>query len=265
MEKETLRIALVQCNLNWESPEKNLEHFETLFASLKDVDLILLPEMFTTGFSMNCTKADGNGSTLRWMKKMCQTYRVAIAGSVMTEVEGRFYNRFQFVEPDGFDYCYDKRHLFRMAEEEKYYSPGNERLIINYLGWRICPLICYDLRFPGWSRNQHLQSDEKEIVYDLLLYVANWPQKRETAWKSLLPARAIENYAYCIGVNRVGLDGNMVPYSGHSMAIDPSGTILAEAEAGKESLIVAELSLNALKKFRHQFPSWKDADNLMLK
>jgi predicted amidohydrolase len=264
MEKELLRVAMVQSKLHWENPSQNLLHFDALLTTVQAVDLVLLPEMFTTGFSMNLDAADGDGSTLHWMKKKSREMGFAIAGSVMTKDNGSYYNRFYLVEPDGSFHFYDKRHLFRMAQEDKYYTPGQDRLIIRYLGWRICPMICYDLRFPVWSRNQSTDSTNKNIVYDLLLYVANWPQRRETAWKALLPARAIENYAYCIGVNRVGEDGNNIPYSGYSMAIDPLGSILAETNPGEESILLVTLSLDSLKKFRTQFPSWKDADSFSI-
>ena len=226
MEKETLKVCMIQTSLHWEDKEKNLHHFETIFQSLPSTDLVVLPEMFTTGFSMPCvTSTVPPGAAKALMLSDCN---FAIIGSSMTEENSKFYNRLYFVEPSGNFYSYNKKHLFSIAGEHKYYSAGERRLIIEYLGWKICPLVCYDLRFPGWSRNQELTESTITPVFDLLIYVANWPQKRATAWTTLIAARAIENYAYCIGVNRVGEDGNQIPYSGNSAAIDPSGKIMVE-------------------------------------
>jgi omega-amidase len=264
MEKETLKVCMIQTVLHWENQEKNLAHFETIFRSLPSTDLVVLPEMFTTGFSMNCSLADQNSSTLLWMQSMSKQFNFAIIGSSMTEDKGRFYNRLHFVEPSGKFYVYNKKHLFSIAGEDKYYSAGEERLIVDYYGWKICPMVCYDLRFPGWSRNQELTESTINPVFDLLIYVANWPQKRATAWTTLIAARAIENYAYCIGVNRVGEDGNQIPHSGNSAAIDPTGSILVETSNGKDEILCIELDKIYLEKFREQFPAWKDADNLLL-
>jgi len=264
MEAAPLSIHLVQANLQWENREKNFLHFERFFYEIEAADVVVLPEMFTSGFSMNISVADENEESLNWMKNMSRKFNFTICGSVMVKQGKELFNRFYWVEPNGIFSTYDKKHLFRMAGENNFFSGGKERLIIDFKGWKICPMVCYDLRFPGWSRNQSLKSNETNLVYDILLYVANWPQKRSLAWKTLLAARAIENSCFCIGVNRVGEDGNNIPYSGNSGIIDPTGIWLGEAMEGKEGIIKINLFKKALVEFRQQFPSWKDADNLML-
>jgi predicted amidohydrolase len=213
-----LKVRLVQADLKWEAPAENLQRLNQQIASIDgQVDLIVLPEMFTTGFSMNAARwaeAPG-GPTSRWMQEMAKTYQAAITGSIIVKEKGCFYNRLIWVMPDGSIQHYNKRHLFSLAGEDKVYTPGQKRLVIAYKGWRILPLICYDLRFPVWSRN--------DCQYDLLLYVANFPEKRAHAWRSLLVARAIENQAYTIGLNRVGTDDNNIYYAGDSCLVDYAG------------------------------------------
>lgn len=213
-----LNVTLIQAHLHWENPVANRDYFTQCFAQLKDsTHLIVLPEMFTTGFSMNAQPfaEPMDGPTVSWMQEMAKQYQVAVTGSIMIAEAGKFYNRLVFVFPNGTYQSYNKRHCFTLAGEEKVFTPGNSHTLIDYKGFTICPLICYDLRFPVWARNT--------FNYDLLLYVANWPKARTNAWDALLKARAIENMAYCIGVNRVGLDGLGYEYIGHSAVYDPLG------------------------------------------
>lgn len=220
--------------------------------------------MFSTGFTMNSSIADQRGEVLVWMQNMATNFKFALVGSAMVGEKDKNYNRLYFVEPSGKYYVYDKKHLFRMAMESDHYTAGRERLILEYCGWKICPMVCYDLRFPGWSRNQPIDKKGIEPVYDLLIYVANWPERRSAAWKTLIGARAIENYCYSIGVNRVGEDGNQIHYSGNSAVVDPTGNKLIETTENKEEFPMVDLDLNYLKKFREQFPAFKDADDLLL-
>jgi len=216
---------------------------------------VVLPEMFTTGFTMNSTQfaEPGDGPTRAWLLDQAGALDAAVGGSVAVVDDGRYYNRFMLALPGGPTYWYDKRHLFRMAGEHRHYESGSHALIIEWRGLRICPLVCYDLRFPVWSRRR------PGLDYDLLLYVANWPAARADAWRQLLRARAIENQAYVIGVNRVGADGNGVPHEGGSAAIDFLGRALAEAGDGPAVLNV-QLPLEPLRRFREKFPAHLDAD-----
>jgi omega-amidase len=216
--KEELKISIIQSDLFWENPDPNLLMFSEKINHIPEkTDLIVLPEMFTTGFTMNAeTLAElENGKTLNWMKDQASKMNCAITGSVIISENKNFYNRLFFVYPTGDYKSYDKRHTFTLAGEHHTFDSGNERLIVDLLGWKICPLICYDLRFPVWARNT--------VEYDVLLYVANWPEKRITAWDALLKARSIENMSYCIGVNRTGKDGNGHQYIGHSAVYDVLG------------------------------------------
>lgn len=218
MKTKDLQVSVVQTNLVWENKPANFKNFEKLINTIEhSTDLIVLPEMFTTGFSMNPNKLFDNpeGETLDWLRLQAKHKQAAITGSVIIKENEQFYNRLYFVKPDGAYQTYDKKHLFTLAKEDNYYSAGQEKLIVIYKNWKICPLVCYDLRFPVWSRNTE--------DYDLLIYVANWPQKRVGAWDTLLKARAIENMSYCIGVNRIGEDGNHFPHSGHSAIYDVLG------------------------------------------
>lgn len=259
MIKENINIALFQLDLVWESPALNLAKVDQLLDQLpKGTDVVFLPEMFTTGFTMNVLDYGEpvDGQTIQWMKKRSRDHQVALCGSLIINDAGQYFNRLVFVEPSGEIRFYDKRHLFTMGDERKYFNRGTERLIVQYKGWRICPLICYDLRFPVWSRNRN--------EYDLLVYVANWPQSREVVWNTLLKARALENQSYVAGVNRVGVDGQMISYSGNSQMVSPKGLCLAETAQNEEGIIATELSWPDLLKFRSIFPVLDDADTFYL-
>ncbi len=258
--KETLSITIIQANLHWEDPIANRKMFsEKIGAILESTNLIILPEMFTTGFTMNASAlAETNeGATLEWMREIADSRNTAITGSVIIEDNGNYYNRLFFVLPDGSYHSYDKKHTFTLAGEHKTFTAGTEKLILNYRGWSICPLICYDLRFPVWARNTE--------DYDLLIYVANWPKKRIVAWDSLLKARAIENMSYCVGVNRVGMDDNTHEYVGHSAVYDVLGEQLSEKNNEKEFVQTLELSKEHIDKTRKQLQFLNDRDAFHLK
>lgn len=215
---EKLKCALIQADLHWEDIEANLRMFRSQINDLsEEVDLIVLPEMFTTGFTMNAPAlAEPHpGPSLEWMQEVASEKKAAVTGSIIVERDGNYFNRMYFVFPDKSYKNYDKRHTFTFAGEHHTFTRGSEKLTLMYKGWKICPLICYDLRFPVWSRNTE--------NYDLLIYIANWPEPRVHAWDTLLSARAIENMSYCIGVNRIGVDGNDLPYCGHSNIYDTYG------------------------------------------
>lgn len=255
MVQEILKIAVFQFDLKWENIQANLEKIDCILEQLPaDVDIVFLPEMFSTGFTMNAAKVAEtmDGETMNWLKDISSKYDIAICGSLVIQEDRKFYNRLIFVEPSGKILHYDKRHLFTMSGENTVYTPGNSRLIVKYRGWRICPLICYDLRFPVWSRN--LKN------YDVLAYVANWPEQRSLVWNTLLKARAIENQSYVVGVNRVGTDGNNITYSGQSQIIDAKGTELAVGQEYSEEVVFAGLSYSKQEQFRRKFPVLDDAD-----
>ncbi len=250
-----LRVTIVQTQLHWQDAAANRAMFtKKLAAAAPQTDLIVLPEMFTTSFSMDApTLAEAaNGTTLAWMQQQAALYQAVLTGSVIVQENGQYYNRLYWVRPNGSFATYDKRHLFRMAKEHHTYTAGKERLVVELKGWNICPLVCYDLRFPVWSRNANLD-------YDLLLYVANWPQVRSLAWRTLLQARAIENVAYVVGVNRVGTDGNNHPYSGDSAVIHPKGHHLLQTSHA-EGIHTLTLHKQELTDFREAFPAHLDAD-----
>ncbi|WP_044401769.1 amidohydrolase [Lacinutrix sp. Hel_I_90] len=258
---DVLNIAIIQSNLVWENPVENRTNFtEKMNAITKQVDLIILPEMFTTGFTMNAeTVAETmEGETIRWMKRMAKEKNCAVTGSLIIEENNSYYNRLAFVHPNETIAIYNKRHTFTLAGENKVYEAGKEKVIVAYKGWKICPQVCYDLRFPVFSRNTE--------NYDLLLYVANWPKPRIAAWDALLKARAIENMSYCIGVNRVGLDAKKHEYPGHSAAYDVLGEKLTHLEANTEGIEVIELSKTHIEKNRKHlgFLNDKDAFNLTM-
>jgi predicted amidohydrolase len=251
-----LKITLIQTELVWEDIESNLAGFDAKIDAIKDdTHLIVLPEMFTTGFSMNAADLaqDMNGSSIAWVQEKSRQKNVDIVGSVIVKADNKFFNRLLWAKPDGKIFTYDKRHLFRMAGEEKVYSAGHENITVDLLGWKIRPFICYDLRFPVWTRNIANQ-------YDAAIFIANWPERRSWHWKLLLQARAIENQCYVIGVNRVGTDGNDHPYSGDSSIFDPWGNILFQ-KRNQACTHTAELSYDELQKSRESFPVWMDADN----
>lgn len=263
-----LRVSFIQSDLVWEDPMENRRLFgEKIEALVGQTDLIVLPEMFTTGFSMQPKgKAElFPGYSLKWMQQQAEKTNACVCGSVMSEEKGCYYNRLLFVKPDGTYHSYDKRHLFRMAGEDAEYTAGMNRLVITWKGWRILPLVCYDLRFPVWSRNTSFETQGKELVYDLLIYVANWPERRNFAWKSLLPARAIENMSYLVAVNRIGIDNTGLSYSGDSGIYDFMGQKLSVAQAHQAVAETITLDKNALDEFRKQFPAWMDADEYHLK
>jgi predicted amidohydrolase len=254
-----LNITLIQSELHWENVEANLAMFANKIAAFKEqTDLILLPEMFSTGFSMKPEKLaeEMNGSAIEWMKKQAKEKNAVICGSLIIKEQGKYYNRLIWMRPDGAFSVYDKRHLFRMGEENNHYSAGSSKITEEIKGWKILPLVCYDLRFPVWSRN----SDN----YDLLLYVANWPERRNHAWKSLLIARAIENQSYVLGLNRVGNDGNNIYYSGDSSVINFKGEIIFQ-EANNELVKSFTLKKEPLEEYRKEFPVLMDRDEFELK
>ena len=256
---QDLKVALIQADLVWEDPRQNRTNFaDKIYAISEVVDLIVLPEMFTTGFTMNpYDVAEGmNGETILWLKKLAREKNCAITGSLIIKEEDNYYNRLVFVFPQGKIEVYDKRHTFTLAGEDKVYTAGEERLIVEYKGWKICPLICYDLRFPVWARNVE--------NYDLLMYVANWPKPRITAWDILLKARAIENMSYCVGVNRVGLDVNKYEYVGHSAAYDSLGNELTNIEPSKEQTAIVTLSAEHLKRTRIKLGFLDDRDKFQI-
>jgi len=255
-----LRVSLVQQPLVWHDAVANRARFDALLAPLAgNTDLVVLPEMFTTGFSMDVElfAEDVGGPTSQWLEQKALELRAAVTGSVMSKDGAHFYNRMFWAEPGAALRHYDKRHLFRMANEHQRFTPGEDALSLEWRGFRICPLVCYDLRFPVFSRRR------PELEYDVLIYSANWPAPRRHAWRALLKARAIENLAFVIGVNRVGTDGMNLPYSGDSAVHDFLGDPLAEL--GDEAAVVTvELDRAALRAFRERFPAHLDADRFTL-
>ncbi len=256
---QSLTFSLVQSDIIWEDKAANLSQYSKLIQGIQGKkEIVLLPEMFSTGFSMNPAHLaeDMNGPTVQWMKEIATQHRIILAGSFIAAEGDHFFNRFVWMQPDGQHYHYDKRHLFGFAEEDKHYNAGDKKLIVQVKGWKICPLVCYDLRFPVWARNAGAE-------YDVLLYVANWPQRRSLAWKTLLQARAIENQAYCIGVNRVGKDGKEIEYSGDSAVFGPLGEALLPPvnDAGVHTITLEKAPL---EEARQHFPFLKDADRFAL-
>lgn len=253
-----LNIVLIQEKLAWQAPAENRARFETLLRHLDEpADLVVLPEMFTTGFTLDAAAnaETVGGATSRWMADMAGELGITLCGSLIVEDAGHYYNRLLWVTPDGRTEHYDKRHLFRMAGEHRHFSAGMQRRIFELHGWRICPLICYDLRFPVWSRGA--------AAFDLLLYVANWPAARRQAWRTLLPARAVENQCYVAGVNRIGVDGNNVRYTGDSGVFDFLGNTFMDC--GGENLVApARLERADLDEYREKFPAFLDADRFTL-
>jgi predicted amidohydrolase len=259
---QALKVSLVQGATRWHDPAGNRDYYGALMAPLQGSDLIVLPETFTSGFSNEAihNAETMDGPTVAWLREQAHALDAAVTGSVQLRVEGKVYNRLLLVTPDGTVQHYDKRHLFRYAGEHERYAAGSERLVVEWRGWRICPLVCYDLRFPVYSRNRRTPNG---FDYDLLLYVANWPTPRREPWRTLLRARAIENLCYCAGLNRVGTDGNGLGYSGDSAVIDFLGAPLAELGA-QEQGITLTLDAAALAEHRARFPAWMDADEFRL-
>ncbi len=249
-----MKVALVQSTLSWENPEENRSQFTAKINALEsDIDLIVLPEMFSSGFTMNpATVAETmTGTTIQWIQQLAKTRQCALTGSLVIKENNHFYNRLVFVFPSGELQFYDKRHLFTLAGEEKIYTAGKEKLLVTYKNWKICLLVCYDLRFPVFSRNVE--------QYDLLIYVANWPESRILAWDSLLRARAIENICYTLGVNRTGTDDNGMLYNGHSQLIGPTGEYLISPQEAT-AVFTATLSQETITQTRQRFNFLNDAD-----
>lgn len=260
MDTSLLRISLFQMDILWEDPCGNLTRVEEKIKSVSgQADIVALPEMFSTGFTMRSESlAESNTeNTICTLKIYAHTYNTAIAGSYICEDKGQYYNRAFFLTPTGKEYYYDKRHLFRMGEENEHFHPGTQRCIFNYRGWNIHLAVCYDLRFPVWLRN--VQNE-----YDLLLIVANWPASRQKVWENLLCARSIENQCYVCGVNRVGTDGNNLKYIGQSVLLDARGEKLSTIPMAIEAHETIEIEKDTLEKFRKKFPVWKDADKFEL-
>ncbi|MCX7546367.1 amidohydrolase [Xanthomarina sp. F1114] len=254
-----LKIALIQTELVWENPQQNRIHLTKKIESISEsVDLIVLPEMFTSGFTMHPKKVAETmfGETVVWMQELALKKQTAIIGSLVISENNNFYNRLLFVHPNGMIETYDKKHTFTLAGEDRVYTAGNKKLLVAYKGWKICPLICYDLRFPVWSRNVE--------DYDVLIYVANWPKVRTTAWDTLLKARAIENMAYCVGVNRVGLDNNNHEYNGHSAVFDVLGEKIDHIPDNKEAIEIVVLNKSHIKLNREKFNFLNDKDTFSL-
>lgn len=250
-----LTLSLIQYDIVWENPRVNLSKVEQFLKKVTDAtDLIILPEMFSTGFSMNPLHVAEkmNGNTVNWMREKAHKMKASIAGSVIIVDDNKYYNRMLFATPDGLLHYYDKHHLFTHGGENEHYTAGKQRLIVNYLGWRICPLICYDLRFPVWSANRN--------DYDLLFYSANWPQKRHNVWEILPHARAIENQCYVAAVNRLGNDNQGTAHAGLSRIIDYNGKTLSQASLQHEEVITTTLAFDKLHEFRKKFDFISDAD-----
>ena len=257
--QDKLKIAIIQSELVWENPDRNRNNFANKIRQLNDsVDIIVLPEMFTSGFTMTPDQVAETmqGKTIQWMREIAKEKNAAICGSIVINEEDHYFNRFVFMQPDGISKIYDKRHTFTLAGEHKVYKKGNEKVIIDYKGWKICPMVCYDLRFPVWARNVE--------DYHLLIYVANWPKPRVAAWDALLKARAIENMSYCVGVNRVGLDNNNNEYSGHSAVYDGLGERLTNIADGKEQTAIVTLDMEHLELIRRKLKFLDDRDHFNL-
>ena len=255
-----LQFTLIQAALAWEDKEANRKHFTQLIqAHAQPGEIVVLPETFTTGFSMNSEGLDESmsGTTLEWMRMIAKEFRIILTGSFFVQEEHRKYNRLVWMQPDGQFGYYDKRHLFSYAEEDKHFSPGEKKLITQVKGWKIRTIICYDLRFPVWCRQ------EATNLYDVLLVVANWPVARVHAWKTLLQARAIENQCYVVAVNRTGSDGQERVYSGASCVVGPDGQFI-EIKEGEDAILKTNLRKEHLEEYRYRFPFLRDADAFSL-
>ena len=256
---ENLKITTFQGYLYWENVDKNLLNITTRLGNIREkTNLIILPEMFSTGFTMEAQKLAEpmGGKTMKWMLKTAKLYECVAMGSIIIKENDNYYNRLIWMRPDGSYEYYDKRHLFALGKEHLTYTPGNERLIVELNGWKICPMICYDLRFPVWLRNVHNE-------YDLLIITANWPERRIAHWRALINARAIENQAYVIGVNRVGHDGNEVYHSGDSTCVDPNGNVIYN-KRDEEDLYTFTIIADEVIKTRRALPFLKDADEFKI-
>ncbi|MBC7890274.1 MAG: nitrilase family protein [Ferruginibacter sp.] len=279
----SLTITTIQTNLDWENKAANLRSIEKKINELQEkTEIIVLPEMFSTGFSMRpqVLAETMEGETVQWMKDIAAENKIILTGSLMISENDHYYNRLIWMLPNGQFGYYDKRHLFAYAEEATHYTAGNKRLIASVKGWKINLQVCYDLRFPVWARNRLIRSEmpietsaltlpvtdatqDARPEYDILIYVANWPQRRNHAWKTLLCARAIENQCYVVGVNRVGRDGNNINHSGNSLVIDPLGEVLYHM-SDEEDVFTVTLQKEHLEEVRKKFPFWKDGDDFTL-
>ena len=260
---QELYVTLIQTDLHWENIGANLAMLEEKIWQIKgQTDLIILPEMFSTGFTMNAKNLAEpmNLTTFKWLKQQAAQGKAVVVGSYIVQEKGQYFNRLMWVEPNGNFSYYDKRHLFRMANEHQYYTAGDKLLITKLKEWSFCPLVCYDLRFPVWSRNT---AENGQMAYDCLIYVANFPQARANAWNTLLRARAMENISYCIGVNRTGQDGNGITYSGESAVIDMKGN---ELFYRKDAQVIETIAIKYadLQEFRAKFPAYMDADKFQI-
>jgi omega-amidase len=268
--EQSLTLTVIQAHLSWENKAANLKMFEEKILAIKEkTEIIVLPEMFSTGFSMKpeILSETMEGETVQWMKRIAAHKKVILTGSLIIGDNGNYYNRLVWMLPNGEYGLYDKRHRFAYAGEDEHYTPGNKRLIASVYGWKINLLICYDLRFPVWSRQRATSTRDKDqtaLEYDLLIYVANWPEKRVHAWKTLLQARAIENQCYVVGVNRVGDDGNGIHYTGESMIADPLGEPLYHKKE-EEDVFTLTLYKESLDAIREKLPFWRDADKFAIK
>ncbi len=262
----TLTITTIQTNLYWENKKANLQMLQEKIFSIKEkAEIVVLPEMFSTGFSMQPQKLAEtmDGETVQWMKVIASEKKIILTGSLIIEDGGHYYNRLVWMLPNGQFGIYDKRHRFAYAGEDEQYTSGSKRLIASVKGWKINLLICYDLRFPVWARQASAFEETASPEYDVLIYVANWPERRVHAWKTLLQARAIENQCYVIGTNRTGDDGNNIHYSGESMVVDPMGEVLY-SKKDEEDIHTITLNKQHLDSVREKFPFWKDADDFKI-
>jgi predicted amidohydrolase len=254
-----MKLSLIQPDIIWENKSRNLERMGEMISGIPEgTDIVILPEMFNTGFSVNPeVLSEPSGSeTFEWMKGIALKYNCGLCGSYIVSENGQFYNRWIFVSPDNETWSYDKRHLFSPGDEDKLFTRGSERVVFNFRGTRICPNVCYDLRFPVWSRNRN--------DYDLLINSSNWPQSRRDVWVTLLKARAIENLCYVAGVNRIGIDGTGIKYCGDSVILSHKGNIIAEGKRNEECLISGDISIKGLSDFRKKFPVLNDGDNFTI-
>ncbi len=260
-----LSVSLIQTHLFWEDKAANLGMLESKILSIPKTDIVILPEMFSTGFSMHPASLaeDMQGPTMKWMAETARKKRIILTGSIIAGENGKYFNRLIWMLPNGQYGFYDKRHLFAYAGEDNHYSKGNKRLIASVKGWKINLQVCYDLRFPVWARQSKNAETAETLEYDLLIYVANWPEKRKHAWKTLLQARAIENQSYVIGVNRVGKDANNNIYSGDSMVCNALGEVLFTKQ-DEEAIFTTVLDKNHLADVRSHFPFWKDSDDFSI-
>lgn len=256
---DNLKVTVFQGYLFWENVDKNLQNITLRLSAIREkTDLIILPEMFNTGFTMNAAALAEtmDGKTIQWLKDTARKYDCVVTGSIIVKENDKFYNRLIWMRPDGTHEQYDKRHLFALGKEHETYTPGTKKLIVELKGWKVCPVVCYDLRFPVWLRNVNAE-------YDLLLVVANWPERRALHWRTLIPARAVENQSYVIGVNRVGHDGNQVYHSGDSTCIDPNGKVIYY-KRDEEDMYTFTIVAQELELARRAMPFLKDADDFKL-